>query len=173
MTSSASNDKNWNFLRILVLATVALLVFILTALPLVVLLSWIRDTPLLVPDAVVVSVAAALLIWAIVARFHIRNHKITMQFSDREAFLDRVKTQLGELGYEMVRETDARVAFRPAFHSRLFGGSIHLDFDLANARITGPKVYVESLQKRLRNQTFLEPLQRSLAESRKPRTTEA
>lgn len=173
MASSAPSDKNWHFIRILALAGAAFVLFALTAFPLLLVLSWLRDTPLFVPDAVIVSVIAALLIWAIVARIHFRNHKITLQFSDREVFLERVKTQLGELGYEMARETDKRIAFQPAFQSRLFGGSVILEFDLANARITGPKVYVEGLQKRLRNLTFLEPLQRSLAEAQKSRATEA
>ncbi len=161
--------KGSPIVRILGLTLAALAVFGLTALVIAVLLSLVRGTPIDAPETVAMSSAAALAIWLIIARFHIKRSTIVINFHDRDIFFEKVKVQLGELGYEIGKQTENIVVFRPAFHSRLFGGNISMESDVGTALLTGPKVYLERLQKRLRNITFLEPLQRSLAEARRPR----
>lgn len=151
--------------RILALSVAALVVFGLTVLVLAQALAWGRGVP--VGENLIAGTVCALIAWLIIARFHIRRHAATLRFQDRETFFANVKTHLGDLGYQPRKESEDALVFRPSFHSSLFGGGITVQADGATAQVVGPKVYVERLQKRLRNQSFLEPLQKSLASSRR------
>lgn len=152
-----------SIVRIIGLALIVLLIFGLTVLLIALKLAWIRSTP--ISGTWILATICALILWLFVAVFHIRRETVTVSFRDRRQFLDTIKTQLADLGFELKREDEREVVFKPTFHARVIGGGVLVELDIANARITGPKVYVERLQKRLRNQSFLGSLQKSLAEA--------
>jgi hypothetical protein len=146
--------------RVLVLALLLLAVFWVVAFLLALLASWLRGLPVtvdgLLPRGAVCGLIAALF----VAVFHIKREAIYLPVPRRSAFVERLKAHLGEVGYTGQEETPDRLAFRPSFGSLLFGAGIRVEIDGTAATVTGPKVYLELLRRRLRLQSYLYPAER-------------
>lgn len=167
MTSLTFQDRARPVLRVIGLTLGVLVIFGLTVLLIASQLALFGGSFVNEHRIVLVSINCALIVWLFVIVFHIRKEKVFLPFQDKVTFFENVKTHLGDLGYELKQQGDNSLRFVPPFHSKLFGGDIVVEADATLARVLGPKVYLERLQKRLRNQSFLEPLQKSLALTRK------
>jgi hypothetical protein len=145
-------------LTALLLLTVAGVVLLVT-----VLLAWGRGEAVPPAAAVSAGVICALATSLFVAVFHLRRETISLPVDDAPAFARRLRTHLEELGYVVATVADGRVVGRPSFHALLFGGRVQARIEHGTARLTGPRVYVEILRKRLRLHTHLERVPSTLA----------
>jgi hypothetical protein len=103
------------------------------------------------PGAVLtLSIICALVVWLFVAVFHLRRESMTFNVENRAAFLQLLQKQLQSLGYVVNRQEEQGLAARPLFQSFLFGGKIGARVEGTQATLTGPKVYLEMLRRRLR-----------------------
>ena len=103
------------------------------------------------------------------AVFHLKRESIRLPAPDADAFLGRVGPVLAELGYATAAQTETAHAFRPAFHSLLFGSGIRVEWGGGWATVSGPRVYLEVLRRRLRVQGYVEQASRSAVRRRSER----
>ncbi len=148
-------------LRVLVLALFVLALFWTAALVLATLASLLgggapAGSGLLLRCAACVLAAALF-----VAVFHLKKEVVLLRIADRRTFTAQLRAQLGGLGYTPVAESGDRLVFRPALRSLLFGAGIHVQIGDERATVSGPKVYVEMLRRRLRLQDFLDRADRA------------
>jgi hypothetical protein len=146
--------------RVLVLALLLLAVFWTLAFLLVLLTAWLKGLPLtaagLIPQGVVCGLITALF----VAVFHIKREVIRLPVPNRNAFDEQVRAHLEELGYVCQGETPDRRLFKPTFRSLLFGATVQVEVTGAWARLTGPRVYLEVIRRRLRVESYLNRTER-------------
>jgi hypothetical protein len=116
--------------------------------------------------AVPLGVLCALVIGLFVTVFHVRRESITLPCADREAFLQHLGAELGQLGYEAVQHGPDALTFRPGFTSFLFGGSVRARVGEAGATLTGPKVCLEIIHNRLRLHSVVDKAQHTFWDSR-------
>jgi hypothetical protein len=143
--------------RVLVLALLLLAVFWVVALLLAVLTAWLRGLPVTGDGLLARGAVCGLIAALFVAVFHIKKEVIQLPVPRRTAFVERLKAHLGEMGYVSLGETADRLVFRPSFRALLFGAGIRVQITGRSATVTGPKVYLELLRRRLRLQTYLDP----------------
>jgi hypothetical protein len=86
--------------------------------------AWLLGTPVTSALGIYSGVICGLIAFLFVAAFHIRRDR--------------------------AHGSGSRTVFRPSFHSFLFGGKIDVRFEAQTARMTGPKVCLESLWRNLR-----------------------
>jgi hypothetical protein len=153
-------------LRIALLTALLLLTVGGVVLPVTVLLAWCRGEAVPPAAAVSAGVICALTTWLFVAVFHLRRETISLPVDDAPAFARRLRSHLEELGYVVAAPADGRVVGRPSFQALLFGGKVQARIENGTARLTGPRVYVEVLRKRLRLHTHLERVPCTLASLR-------
>lgn len=153
-------------LRVLLLTVLALAVFSAGALLLAFLAGWLRGTPTAGAGLLYRAAVCGLIAVLFVAVFHLKRQALDLPAPDAEAFLRRVGTVLARLGYAAAPAAGGRHAFRPAFQSLLFGSGIRVEFRNGRARLTGPKVYLELLRRRLRVQNYVEQAENSAARTR-------
>lgn len=165
MSSSSLSRCCGTAAHILVLSFVALVIFGGTALVIAFFLSLAQGSSFGDGANWYVGMICGLIAWMFVAVFHFRKESIQVPLQDREAFGQQVKTVLGDLGYDTQSDSPEYLAFRPAFQSYLLGGGVQVKVEGQQARITGPKVSVEALRKRLRFQNHLKKI---TVEERKP-----
>lgn len=151
--------------HILVLAFVCLVVFGGTAVVIAFFLSWIQGSSFGSGANWYAGMICGLVAWLFVAVFHFRKETIQLPIQEREAFAEQVKDILDDLGYETGDESANHWLFRPGFQSYLLGGSVQVKVDGQQASISGPKVSVEALRRRLRVQNHLK---KASPEERKP-----
>ena len=143
-------------LRVLALSLLILAVFWVVAFLLALLAGWLRGVPVtgagLLPRGAVCGLIAGLF----VAAFHLRRETIHLPAAPRGAFVARLSTELGEMGYAAGVGAGDRLVFRPTARSLLFGASIRVRLDGPSATVAGPKIYLESLRRRLRLHDYLD-----------------
>jgi hypothetical protein len=153
-------------LRVLLGLALALAGFAAVALPAAALIAWRYGEPVLSARAVLSGTVCALTTWLFVFIFHFRRETICVPVSDRAAFCERLRGHLQEMGYRVTAQSDGRLVGRPAFHSYLLGDKIQVGLADGTARLTGPKVYLELLRRRLRLHTHFEQVPFTLARLR-------
>jgi hypothetical protein len=153
-------------LRVAFLTLSVLLLFTATALPLALLLTWIPGGSAGVADNLVLAVLCGLVVWLFLAIFHIRTETVRLPVPDRKSFLRRLTPLLEELGYEVTRRGDSGLVSRPGFRALLLGGAMQIDFEAGEARVTGPKLFVEILRRRLRQQSYIDRAQQPARDGR-------
>lgn len=136
--------------RVILFFVATLIVAVLTIVMMACGVAWLLGSPVNGGRGIYTGVICGLIAWLFVAAFHIRRERLVLAYEDREEFRARLQGQLEELGYYRARETGDRAVFRPAFHSFLFGGKIEVHLEEQTARMTGPKVCLESLWRNLR-----------------------
>jgi hypothetical protein len=141
--------------RVLVLSLPVLLVFAASVLLVALGLAWVRGAPLGGRENLLLGVICGLIIWLFLAIFHVRRETIRLPITDRVAFFGRLLPLLEELGYEVKSRGGNRLFSRPSFRSLLIGGGLQVEVDQGEARVTGPKVFVEILRRRLRQDSHL------------------
>jgi hypothetical protein len=143
--------------RVLMLALLVLAVFWVAAFLLALLTAWLRGQPAAGAGLLSRGAVCGLIAALFVAVFHIKKEVLRLPVARREPFVERLKAHLGDLGYTLAAETAERLVFRPSFRSLLFGAGIEVRLAGASATVAGPKVYLEGLRRRLREQSYLAP----------------
>lgn len=154
-------------LQVLGLALAALAALALTLALTAALVAWFTGHPVLSHQSLFLGIVCALIVWLIAAAFHFKKETVTLAVSDRRFFLDRVAAQLEGLGYEITQRSDNEVASWPPVRSLLVGGGINVMLGPEAARLSGPKVYVELLRRRLRVDNFIDRFQRDFLDHKR------
>jgi hypothetical protein len=141
--------------RVLAISIPVLLVFAATVLVAALGLAWLGNPELGSPDTFGPATVCGLIAWLFFAVFHVKHETLTLPVQDQHAFLVRLRAQLKDLGYDARRSEGERQVFRPAFHALLFGGKIRVRVEAGEAHVSGPKLSLENLRKRLRVQSHL------------------
>jgi hypothetical protein len=142
--------------RVVVLSLLTLAVFWAVAFLLTLLTAWVRGLPLTAAMLLSHGAVCGLIAALFVIVFHIKREVIRLPVPRREPFVERVKAHLRELGYTLTAEVPDRLAFRPSFRSVLFGAGIEVRLTGDGATLTGAKVYLEVLRRRLRLQSYVD-----------------
>lgn len=166
MSRSPAVKLSAQVVRVLVLALPVLLVFAASVLLLALALSWVRGEPLGGRENLLLGVICGLISWLFLAVFHVRRETIRLAVGDRVAFFGRLVPLLEELGYEVKACGADRLVSRPSFRSLLLGGGLQVELIPGEAQVTGPKVFVEILRRRLR---LYDHLSRAHQEGLEPR----
>lgn len=119
------------------------------------LLSFLRDTPFLGSENVFLGTICTIIAWFFVVVFHFGKETIHMAVYQPATFLGNARRVLAEMGYEVTRPNVDTVGTRHSFRFLLFSRGIHIHFADRQAHITGPKIWVDLLRRRLRVQNFL------------------
>ncbi len=153
-------------LRVAVLTLPVLLLFTATVLPLALLLTGLPGASSEFCDNLLRAVLCGLVVWLFLAVFHIRTESVRLPVPDPRTFAQRVTHVLQELGYEVSRQGEDRIVSRPGFRSLLLGGGVLVQLEGTTARVTGPKLFIEILRRRVRMQSFIERAQHPTREDR-------
>src|SRR5262249_16723577 len=113
-------------------------------------ISWIwgshwNDSPVMT-----IATVCSMITWLFVAVFHLRRETQTMPFTQREQFIAKTKTVLNEMGYVLAGQQTDGLTFRPRFNAYLFGGPIHVKLCEQEAKLNGPKMYLEIFRRGFR-----------------------
>jgi hypothetical protein len=108
----------------------------------------------------------ALIAFLFITIFHLRRETIVVPLEDRQAFLRRLGNHLEELGYAVAHPAENMVVGRPAFHALLFGGRVEARLASDRAILSGPRVYLEVLRRRLPLHAHLEQVPHALSVQR-------
>jgi hypothetical protein len=149
--------------RALVLSTLVLLATASVVCVTALLLAWRGGAGGPTAAGALAGILCALVCLLFITVFHFRRETMALPLENRSAFLDRLRGHLEELGYVVSQPADDRLVGRPAFHALLFGGNIEARLGAERAVLTGPKVYLETLRRRLRLHTHLEQMPHTLA----------
>jgi hypothetical protein len=147
--------------RVLVLTLLLVALFWVVAFLLVLVPAWLHGLPTTANGLLSRGAVCGLIAALFVAVFHIRREVIRLPVQRRATFVERLKLHLGELGYTGLEEGPDQLVFRPSFGSLLFGAGIRVELAATSATLTGPKVYLELLRRRLRLQSYLAPAERA------------
>ena len=152
--------------RILLLAVSALLIFGLTALVCAIPLLLFRNSTQVSAGIAMLGVLCGLIVWLFVAIFHIRRESLILQDNGRDTLLPQLRCELKELGYEAGNTHKGRTIFKPGFTAFLIGGNVQLTEQATGVVVTGPKVFIELLRKRLKILHHLTRVQQTIQDSR-------
>lgn len=152
--------------RVVTLSLLVLLLLLIPALLAALAVAWYTDRTLLHEVSILVGLLCALVLWLFVAIFHFKGETVRIPFNNREATVERLKTHLQEYGYDLREESEAALAFTPSFRSLLFGGGVRVEVESQEIVATGPKVYMERLQHRLRLSRSIDKVQKTFHDSR-------
>lgn len=142
--------------RVLVLSLLTLALFWAAALLLVTLAAWLRGTAPAGAGLLARGAVCGLIAGLFIAVFHLKREVILLRLADRQAFAEHVRAELAELGYVPAVESGDRLVFRPALRSLLFGAAIRVQLGGERATVSGPKVYLEVLRRRLRLHDYVD-----------------
>jgi hypothetical protein len=151
--------------RVLSLAVVALILFALTASPFVLVFAAFREVPFVEPMNLYGGIVCSLIAWLFVLIFHVRREKLSLPYSDQRAFIQKLREELAELGYELSQSAPDSLEGKPSFTALLFGGNIQVKLLKKSATLSGPKISLESLRSRLRVQSHVDSNRRTLEDS--------
>ena len=129
------------------------------------ILALVRGTPLLSSENLFLSAICAPIAWLFLAVFHFGKETISLPVSHPATFVGNARRVLQEMGYDVTRQAVDSLATRRGFHFLLFARGIRIQFAERQARIAGPKIWVDLLRRRLRVQNFLSGAQQSLDET--------
>jgi hypothetical protein len=150
--------------QVLALAVPILAAFVAVILGLACLLAWLHGGAIADGSNLMLACLCALITGLFLTVFHASRESINLPFRNRQTFLTACRQALEELGYEVVSKSRAQLVSRPSFRALLFGGRIQVSMFGAAARITGPKVFLEILRRRLRLSTHIANVEQSFKE---------
>lgn len=105
--------------------------------------------------------------WLFVAVFHFGKETIHLPLNQPASFLGNAHRVLQEMGYDITLQTKSSLGTRHGFQFLMFGRGIRIDCANRQARITGPKLWVDALRRRLRVQNFLGGTQQTLHDTQR------
>ncbi len=165
--SAPRSGATVNVLRILVLAVVVLAMFAATVLVVASLIAWRSNSSITDPWSIYLGILCGLIFWLFVMIFHIKGETVFIPIPRRGGFLNLVQGHLRELGYFIEKADESRIVARPGFSSYLMGGSIQAEIEEGVVRLTGPKVHLETLRRRLRMQTVVHKAEQDIRDSQR------
>jgi hypothetical protein len=113
------------------------------------------------------GLVCGLIAWLFLAVFLLRRETMQVPFKNRKVFLQRIKTVLGEMGYEAIFETEDHVRFHPSFSALVMGGGVVVRANGEAGTITGPRLSLERMRRRLRLFQHLAHAQEAVQEVRR------
>lgn len=119
------------------------------------------------PQYLIIGLVCGLIVGLFVAVFHLRRETRNVSFSQRDQFVAKAKTVLLEMGYALTSQRADALAFRPRFHSYLFGGGIQIALENQEAKLTGPRVSLDLFHRCLRLMNHVQRVQIYLQDHRK------
>jgi len=128
--------------------------------------AWLNGTQVTDGASLQIGVVCGLIAWLIIAVFHFRKETIALPFLERGPFLVQMKRALADLGYELESEGDV-LGFKPKFRSYLLGGGVRVRIEGNAGKITGPKVPLEILRRRMRIRNHLDNIPQAIQEGRR------
>ncbi len=146
-------------LRVVLLALPVLLAFAATFVLIVVLLGWVPGAADLGLENLSVGVLCALVAWLFLAVFHMKRDSVYLRVGERGTFLERLVRVLEELGYEVTAQGPDQFVSLPSFRSLVMGGRLQVRLEGGTARVTGPRMFVELVRRRMRLVSHTDPAQ--------------
>jgi hypothetical protein len=153
-------------LRILVLVVPVLAAFAVVIVGLALLLALIRDDAATDGGNLALASLCAMIGGLFLVVFHFKRETLAIPFRSKPSFLAACRVVLEELGYEVEDHGRERLVSRPSFRAWLFGGRMHVTLDQTEARIDGPKFFVEIVRRRLRLYSHLANVEQSIKDTR-------
>jgi hypothetical protein len=135
---------------------------LLIALP----LAWATSADVIEPGHLLAGTVCGLAVWLSLTYFHLKRQTLSVPFHDRDAFASRLTSQLQDLGYEVCRPRPDQLVSRPTFWSLLLGGGLQVRLLAEAAQITGPKLFVTILKRRLRVAAHLDRVHQAFQAAR-------
>lgn len=136
--------------RVVVLAIPILAAMVTAIVLLALVLAAIRGTEVSGGDNVALACLCVLIAGTFVTVFHVRRETVALPLKNHPTLMEAAKQVLEELGYEVVARSPDQLTSRPSFRALLFGGRIQVSTRGNEARINGPRFFVEILRRRLR-----------------------
>ncbi len=127
-------------------------------------LSLLQGTDFLGSQNVFIATVCAVIAWFFIAFFTFGKETVTMPVTDATNFLNNVRRALRDMDYDVTNHAPNAVRTRYGFQLLLFGRGIRVRCVDNKAIVTGPKIWVDALRRRLRVQNFLDSTELSLSE---------
>lgn len=127
--------------------------------------AWWKGTPLTSAQNIYLGIICGLVVVLFVSIFHLKREIVLLPYQDRKTLMDRIKQHLLGLGYHVASEGEEELVFHPPFQSWLLGGRVVVQFGNDSARVTGPKMYLETLRNHLRLQSHIGDLRSSIRDT--------
>jgi hypothetical protein len=89
------------------------------------------------------------LFFGLAMAFFLKGETVTVEFTDRQAFVSRLNVATAQLGYNPATKADDFFTYKPSLQAGLAAGRIAVQLHEGRAVVVGPKMYVEKLLKRL------------------------
>ena len=147
-------------------ATLFVAILVATTIAIAAAIGWLRGVGLAEAGNLRIGLVCGLVSWLFLAVFHIRKEAMEIPRPDSPHILEKIKVILADMGYDFVDETPTSVTTRPRFQALLFGGGIHVQLTLEALKLTGPRMNLEMLRRRLRWLNHLEMVHHDLQEAR-------
>jgi hypothetical protein len=81
--------------------------------------------------------------------FFQKGETVTIEVTDRKAFIAQLNVATSQLGYNPATQTDDFFTYKPSFQAGLASGNISVQLQAGQAIIVGSKIRVKKLVKRL------------------------
>jgi len=111
------------------------------------------------------SLTCAIIAWLLLAIFLFGKETIYLPVHQTANFLGNARQVLEEMGYEVTSQSGSALATRHMFHFLFVGRGIRIQCQDKQARLTGSKIWVEMLRRRLRVQNYLSSSEIALHDS--------
>ena len=111
------------------------------------------------------SLTCAVIAWLLLAIFLFGKETIYLPAHQVATFLGNACQVLEEMGYEVASQSGSALSTRHMFHFLFIGRGIRVQCQDKQARLTGSKIWVEMLRRRLRVQNYLSSSEIALHES--------
>jgi hypothetical protein len=152
--------------RVLAISVPIVLGFAGFVVPIACTLAWYHGTAPIKNENLLPAVICGLIAGLFVVVFHVKKESTLIPFKNRQDFLRACHIVLRDLGYETAVKADDHLVSWPSFRGMLLGGRIDIQPFAAEARINGPKVFVEILRSRMRLHSHIAGVEQNLRDSR-------
>lgn len=98
----------------------------------------------------------ACIAWLFLAVFLLGMETVYLPIGQTATFLEIARRVLEDMGYKVAKPRANAIATRRSWHLLVFGWGIRIQCDDRQARIVGPKIYVEALRRLLRVRSVLD-----------------
>jgi hypothetical protein len=166
MARSMRSPISRGLLRLLLLSAVFLSLVLVPTVLVAGLIAWWQTTGATTAN-LSIGLVCSLIAWLFIAVFHLRREAVAVSVPDRKAFLQKTRTLLDGMGYDITAQSPNLLVAQPRFNAFLFGGGLRIMLSGAQATIVGPKISTELLRRRLRMEHHLFRVHASLLGERK------
>jgi hypothetical protein len=133
-----------------------------------IILSWLRGSMFLESDSLVFAALCVVIAWLFVALFLFGRQTLHVPLHHSAVFLANARQVLEEMGYEVTSQSGQSLGTRRGFQFLFMGRGIRIDCADHQARITGPKLWVDALRRRLRVQIILSASELAMHDDAEP-----